>query len=336
MRAAIIDPNRHSLVVTEVPDPEPGPGELLIAVRAAGLNRADLAVRAGGYVVSTSRAASNARPSTPTIAGAELAGEVVAVGADVSGWRVGDAVMAQGRGYAELALVEAGLAIPKPSSLSWEEAGGLPVALLTMHDALVTNGRWQPGDTVAVHAATSGVGVVGMQLALHLGAPLVFGTSRTPAKWPVLSAALGSAVEQGRAVMVVPGDLATRSATLTADRGVDVIIDNVGAAVLEASVASMAIKGRMVQVGRLGGRIGSLDLDELARKRISLIGVTFRTRTRAERLEVVQAARRELTNALDAGALRPVIHRVYPLDEALTAQDDLARDEHVGKLIVRP
>lgn len=360
MRAAVIDPTRQSLDVVELPDPTPGPGELLVEVRAAGLNRADLAVRAGGYVVGTSRSAATSAAAAPAIAGAELAGEVVAVGRDVTGWQVGDAVMAQGRGYAELAVVDAALALHKPVSLSWEEAGGLPVALLTMHDALVTNGRWQEGDTVAVHAATSGVGVIGMQLALHLGAPLVFGISRTPTKWPALRAALGAGpadpgahaqtqqtpgASQGllgrqgpadRVVLVEAGELAERSAALTADRGVDVIIDNVGAAALEDSLAAAAIRGRIVQVGRLGGRNGHLDLDELARKRVSLIGVTFRTRTRAERLAVVEAARRDLGTALEAGALRPVVHRVYPLVEALAAQDDLARNDHVGKLVLRP
>ncbi len=360
MLAVVIDPTRQSLDVVELPDPAPGPGELLVAVRAAGLNRADLAVRTGGYVVGTSRTAASSAAAPPAIAGAELAGEVVAVGRDVTGWQVGSAVMAQGRGYAELAVVDAAMALPKPPSLSWEEAGGLPVALLTMHDALVTNGRWQVGDTVAVHAATSGVGVIGMQLALHLGAPLVFGVSRTPAKWRALRAALGGTgnypadhgrahqaphasqdpldrqVSTDRVVLVKPGELAERSAGLTADRGVDVIIDNVGAAVLEDSLAAAAIRGRIVQVGRLGGRNGHVDLDELARKRVSLIGVTFRTRTRAERLAVVEAARRDLGTALEAGALRPVVHRVYPLLEALAAQDDLARNDHVGKLILRP
>ena len=340
MLAAVIDPTRQSLDIVEMPDPVCGPGDLLVAVRAAGLNRADLAVRAGGYVVGTSRTAAAGAAVAPAIAGAELAGEVVAVGREVTGWQVGDAVMAQGRGYAELAVVDAALAMPKPTSLSWEEAGGLPVALLTMHDALVTNGRWQEGDTVAVHAATSGVGVIGLQLALHLGAPRVFGVSRSPAKWPTLEAALGNAHHGrdivDRVVLVAPGELAERSAALTADRGVDVVIDNVGAATLEDSLAAAAIRGRIVQVGRLGGRHAQLDLDELARKRVSLIGVTFRTRTRAERLAVVEAARRDLGTALEAGVLRPVVHRVYPLHEALAAQDDLARNDHVGKLVLRP
>jgi NADPH:quinone reductase-like Zn-dependent oxidoreductase len=331
MRAAVVDPRHNSLEIVELDDPVPGPGQLLVAVRAAGLNRADLAVRTGRYVVGTSR--NPAAPARPTVAGAELAGEVVAVGRDVEGWAVGDHVMAQGRGYAELAVVDATLALPKPATSSWAEAGALPVALLTMHDALVTNGRWRPGESVAVLAATSGVGVIGVQLALHLGAPLVFGTSRSPAKWPALTAAV---TDPDRLVLTEPDDLAARSAALTDDRGVDVVIDNVGAAALGQSLAASAVLGRIVQVGRLGGRHGELDLDELARKRVSLIGVTFRTRTTAERQAVVDAVRRDLGDALAAGVLRPVVHATYPLDEAAAAQDALARDEHVGKLVLVP
>jgi len=336
MRAAVIDPSRNLLEVTDVPDPRPGAGQLLVAVRAAGLNRADLAARAGRYVVGTGRTTTATAPAEPVVAGAELAGEVVAVGPEVTGWRVGDAVMAQGRGYAELAVVDAALTLPKPEPLSWAEAGALPVALLTMHDALVTNGRWQPGETVVVHAATSGVGVVGVQLALHLGAPLVLGTSRTPAKWPALRAALGGPATDERLVLVEPAELGRRSSELTGDRGIDVVIDNVGATVLEASLAAAAIRGRIVQVGRLGGRHGTIDLDELARKRVSLIGVTFRTRTRAERVAVVEAARRDLDAALAEGVLRPPVHGVFGLDDALAAQEALARDEHVGKLVLQP
>jgi NADPH:quinone reductase-like Zn-dependent oxidoreductase len=331
MRAVVVDPRTNSLELVELDDPTPGPGQLLVAVRAAGLNRADLAVRTGRYVVGTGRSPS--APAGPVVAGGELAGEVVAVGAGVEGWAVGDHVMAQGRGYAELAVVDAALALRRPPVLTWAEAGALPVAVLTMHDALVTNGRWRSGETVVVHAATSGVGVIGVQLALHLGAPLVVGTSRSPAKWPTLADAVGN---PDRLVLLEPHELAERAAALTEDRGIDVIVDNVGAAVLGPSLAASAVLGRIVQVGRLGGRHGELDLDELARKRVSLIGVTFRTRTGAERRAVVDAVRRELGDALDAGVFRPVVHATYPLGEAGAAQDALARDEHVGKLVLVP
>lgn len=327
MRAAVIDPAVGSLTLTEVPDPSPRPGQLLVRVRAAGLNRADLAARAGTYVVGA-----GGRPPRPTTAGAELAGEVLAVGDGVEGWSVGDRVMAQGAGYAELAAVDARLALPAPAALSWEEAGSLPVALLTMHDALVTNGRWAPGESVLVHAVTSGVGVVGAQLALHLGAPLVLGTSRTPAKRERLAELLGDE----RVALCDPGELVTVAAERTDGRGVDVAIDNVGAAVIADTVTAAAILGRIVQVGRLGGRHGTFDLDELARKRVSLIGVTFRTRTPEERFAVVRATLDHVGDAVAAGVLRPPIHATYPLAEAEAAQEALARDEHLGKLVLVP
>ena len=327
MRAAVIDPSAGTLVMTDLPAPSPRPGQLLVRVRAAGLNRADLAARAGTYVVGTT-----ARPVRPTTAGAELAGEVLAVGEGVTGWAVGDRVMAQGAGYAELAVVDARLALPAPPTLSWEEAGALPVALLTMHDALVTNGRWAPGDSVLVHAVTSGVGVIGAQLALHLGAPLVLGTSRTPAKRERLAALLADA----RFAAIDPSDLVGVVQERTDGGGIDVTIDNVGASVLAATLVAAAIRGRIVQVGRLGGRTGSLDLDELARKRVSLIGVTFRTRTVDERVEVVCAAWADLAQAVAAGVLRPPIHATFGLDDAEAAQEALARDEHLGKLVLVP
>lgn len=331
MRAVQVDPAEQSLRVVEVADPAAGPGQLLVKVRAAGLNRADLIARAGRYVVSTS-ATGTAAPPRPFIGGGELAGEVVAIGEGVTGWSVGDRVMSQGPGYAELAVVSAALAMPVPHALSWEQAGALPVALLTMHDALVTNGRWRSGESVLVHAVTSGVGVVGAQMALHLGAPLVLGTSRSSAKREQVAAYLGD----GRFAAVAPDELVAAARARTDGRGVDVTIDNVGANVLEATLEAAAILGRIVQVGRLGGRMGTFDLDELARKRVSLIGVTFRTRNADERRAVRDAAWHDLAAAVAAGALRPLVHEAFPLAEAEAAQAAMGADGHVGKLVLVP
>ena len=330
MRAVVIDPELRDLVVADVADPVAGPGTLLVRVRAAGLNRADLIMRAGNYVTGTSR--SGATSAKRVVAGGELAGEVVGVGDGVTGWRVGDRVMSQGAGYAELAAVDARLAMHVPALLSWEEAGALPVALLTMHDALVTNGRWQTGESVLVHAVTSGVGVIGAQLALHLGAPVVIGTSRTPAK----RAKLAALIDDARLVLVDPADVVTTALERTGGHGIDVAIDNVGASAIAATLEAAAVKGRIIQVGRLGGRTGTLDLDELARKRVALIGVTFRTRTIDERVAVARAAMADLADTVASGALRPPVHETFPLAEARAAQDALARDEHLGKIVLVP
>jgi NADPH:quinone reductase len=324
MRAVLVDPDAKQLLVDDVPDPEPGPGQLLVRVAAAGVNRADLAVTAGTYHRRT--------PSDRFVAGGELAGEIVAAGPDVDGFGVGDRVMSMGPGFAELAAVPAALAMPVPAGMDDATAGALPVALATMHDALVTHGRLAGGMDVVVNAASSGVGVVGVRIALYLGAASVVGTSRSADKRARLEKLIGD--DRFRAA--APDELEATVQELTRGRGVDVIVDNVGAAALAGNIAAIAVLGRIVQVGRLGGRTATIDLDELARKRISLIGVTFRTRSAVERAAVVQAAWRDLGAAVASGIVKPVVHAEYGLGEVPAAHAALARDEHVGKLVVRP
>jgi NADPH2:quinone reductase len=324
MRAVLVDRVAKQLVVDEVPDPLPGPGQLLVRVSAAGVNRADLAVTAGTYPGPAA--------SERFVAGGELTGEIVAVGTDVDGFGVGDRVMSMGPGFAELAVVPAAVAMPVPADMDDATAGALPVALATMHDALVTHGRLVGGHYVVVNAASSGVGVVGVRIALHLGAASIVGSSRSADKRARLEELIGD--DRFRAV--APDELGTTVQELTGGRGVDVIVDNVGAAALADNIGAVAVLGRIVQVGRLGGRTATIDLDELARKRISLIGVTFRTRSAVERAAVVQAAWRDLGAAVASGIVVPVVHAEYGLGEVPAAHAALARDEHIGKLVVRP
>ena len=330
MRAALIDPAAGSLRVDDVADPTPGPGQLLVRVHAAGLNRADLL----GLTAAVRSGTGPGGGRQPWVGGAELAGEVVATGGPAGSWRPGDRVMGQGAGYAELAVIDQDAAMAVPDGLSWEEAGGLPVALLTMHDALVTNGRLAPGDAVLVHAATSGVGTVGVALAAHLGASTVLATSRSADKLATLAGFLGPLPCPVVMVDTTADDFAEAAQRHTGGRGVDVIVDNVGGGILAANVQAAAIKGRIIQVGRLGGRRGELDLDELARKRVSLIGVTFRTRTAEERKEVVR--RCVDTVGTTAARYRPRVDAVYPLSDAAAALDALGRDSHVGKIVLVP
>lgn len=292
----------------------PGRGELLVAVRAAGLNRAD-------YL--------RYQTSGPAVPGSELAGEVLAVGEAVSGWSVGDRVMARGPGFsAEPVTIDARFAIAVPDSFSWEEAGALPVALMTMHDALVTHGRMQAGDRVLVHAATSGVGVAAVQLAALFGASTVFATSRSQTKLDALFDYLGPLACE------LVGIDTTATAFESTATDIDVIVDNVGASVLAGNLVAARLTGRIVQVGRLGGRSAEIDLDELARKRIELIGVTFRTRTDDEVAEIVRRAMDDVGDRLDA--VRPRIERAYPLAQIGEALEDLARNRRIGKLVVKP
>jgi NADPH2:quinone reductase len=292
-------------------DVEPAEGELLVQPRACGLNRADLnEYRAGG-----------------SFPGRELAGEVVALGRGVTDWAVGDRVMARGAGRSAAPVaVPASLAMRVPESFSWAEAGALPVALMTMHDALSTRGRLSVAGRVLIHAATSGVGVTGVQLAALLGASVVFATSRSSAKLDVLRRHVGD----------LPCELVGIDTSTTPFESVaadlDVIVDNVGASVLPGNIAAAAVTGRIVQVGRLGGRAAEIDLEELARKRIELIGVSFRTRSQADVAAIVGRVVTEVGPQMES--VRPRIARTYPMSKWQTAFEDLARNDHVGKLVL--
>ncbi len=251
------------------------------------------------------------------------------MGDGVQGWAVGDRVMSRGAGFATRAVVQARHAMPVPPSFTWEEAGALPIALLTMHDALVTHRALIRGERVLVHAATSGVGVTGVRLASMLGASRVFATSRSASKLAVLAAFVGEPTTS------VLSAIDTSTAAFDAQAtDVGVVVDNVGGSVLAGNIVAAAIGGRIVQVGRLGGRSAEIDLDELARKRIALVGVTFRTRSDDEIAAIVRRAMFDVGQRL--GELAPRVHRTYALDHLSDAFADLATNEHVGKLVVVP
>ena len=241
---------------------------------------------------------------------------------------LGDRVMSRGPGFAPEAVVPARHAIHIPDSFSFEEAGALPIALMTMHDALTTNGLLATGDRVLVHAATSGVGVTGVQLSALLGASTVFATSRSEAKLSVLRSFLGELTCE----LIEVNMSAAAFETLATD--VDVIVDNIGASALAGNMAACRLGGRIVQVGRLGGRTAGIDLDELARKRIGLIGVTFRTRTEDDVADIIERVLADVGGRLEM--LRPRIEATYPLDRLSTALTDLGADRHVGKLVIIP
>ena len=329
MKAARTNPETHVVEATTVDDPVAGAGQVLVAVRAASLNRADLA---------------DVWSKQPIVAGRELAGEVVAVGGGVSdgpsdgpsdgvnGLAIGDRVMGLGAGFAELAVLDAALAMPVPESMEWAAAGATPLAALTMHDALVTNGRVTPGDSVLIHAGTSGVGVAGIQLAAQAGASTVFATSRSAEKLAVLTEFLGDLGCPFVGIDTSNADFAAIVHEHTDGRGVDVVVDNVGGSVLAGNITAAAVTGRIVQVGRLGGRKAELDLEELSRKRLAIVGVTFRTRTPADVAAVVQACVR----GVDFASLRVRVAQTFPLADAPAAYAALQADAHVGKLVIQP
>lgn len=322
MKAAIVTAN--GVAVQDVPEPTPKPQEVLVRVRASGLNRADLTVAAGHAHGSVG--------GTGTIMGMEFAGEVVRCGAEVpDSIRPGQRVMASGAGgYAEYAVADWGRVSPVPdSNMSWAQAATLPIALQTMHDAIATNGALRPGQSVLIQGASSGVGLIGMQVAKLLGASLVFGTSTDAGRRARLT-------EFGadHAVDTTSPDWPDQVLAATGGRGVDLIVDQVSASVANANLRACAILGRIVNVGRLGGTRGEFDYDLHAMRRISYIGVTFRTRSLDEVREIVRRMRTDLWEAVEAGRLALPIDRVFPLAEAAAALEHMRANQHFGKIVL--
>lgn len=324
MRAAVV--TEGGLVVQEVPDPRPAAGEVLVRLRAIGLNRADLGVAAGH------RHGSQGGPGT--IPGIEGAGEVIAVGPEVPAHITpGLRVMASMTGsYAELCAVHWGRLFPVPTdAMPWEVAATLPIALQTMHDAVVTHGLCGPGRSILIQGASSGVGLMGLQVARLMGATTVIGTSTTAERRARLAAfgathALDSA-DPGWVDQVLEA---------TGGRGVDAVVDMISGPLVSQTLRATAILGRIVNVGRLGGTVAAFDFDTHAARRISHIGVTFRTRSAAEVADIVRKARTDLWPALEAGKLALPLDRTYRLDEVTEALARMKANQHFGKLALIP
>jgi len=292
-----------------------------VRVRAATLNRADLGVAAGH--------AHGAMGGAGTILGLDFAGEVAAVGPGVTGVKPGDRITCSGAGgYAEYAVADMGRVLPVPDrNLSWEQAAALPVALGTMHDALVTNGRLAKGEAAMILGASSGVGLMALQIAKFLGAAMVVGTSTDPARRARLA-------EFGADVAVDTKDPGWVDAVLaaTGGRGADVVIDQISGALVAAAMRATAITGRIVNVGRLGGSRAEFDFDLHANRRIAYIGVTHRTRSRDEIRAEYAAMRRDLWDAVQDGRFAIPIDKVFPLAEAVEALAYMKANRHFGKI----
>ena len=321
MKAAVV--TEDGVKVREVEKPTPGPEQVLVRVRAAGLNRADLAVAAGR--------SHGGMGGAGTIVGLEFAGEVEAVGSAVTALKPGDRVMASGSGgYAEYAVADWGRASPIPANnMSYEQAATLPIALQTMHNALVTAGRLKAGETVLIQGASSGVGLMGLQIAKLKGARFVMGTSTNEGRRERLK-------EYGAdlAVDTTEPNWSAKVLAATDGRGVDLIVDQVSASVANENMKAAAVLGRIVNVGRLGGFKGEFDFDLHALKRIDYIGVTFRTRSVEEVREIVQAMRADLWAHVENGGLSLPIDKTFPLDEAAAALEHMRANRHFGKIVL--
>ena len=320
MKAAIL--SESGLAIVEVPKPEIKPNELLVRVRAAGLNRADL-LMIGGRMHGPLGGAG-------TIAGLEWAGEVAETGSENTEFKTGDPVMCSGAGgYAEFATTDWGRVLPLPATdMSFEQAATLPIALQTMHDALVGNGHLKAGESVLIQGASSGVGLMGLQIAKYLGAKLVIGTSRNATRRARLK-------EFGADMAIDPDDPAWPDAVVEATGGgVDLIVDQISGGVANQNMKAARVLGRIVNVGRLGGFTGEFDYDLHALKRINYIGVTFRTRSAEEVREIVRSMRADLWPAVQAGTLHLPLDRVFPLAEAAAALEHMRANAHLGKIVL--
>lgn len=326
MRAVVITRpgGPEVLEVRDVPPPRVGDDDVLVRVRATGLNRADILQRRGGYAPP---------PGSPAeIPGLEYAGEVVEAGHRVTAHAVGDRVygIAGGGAHAELIAVPATTAAPVPQRLSWTDAGAIPEAFITAHDALITQARLAPGQRVLIHAVGSGVGVAAVQVARAIGA-VPFGTSRTADK-------IDRASEHGLEAGAVISDPATLAAVVRewAPDGVDVVLDLVGGAYTPASIGVLAPRGRLMLVGLVAGATATFDLRRILSRRIAVVGTVLRSRSIEEKATATASFTRDLASGFDAGTLNAVVDTVYSLDAIADAHRRMESNESFGKVVIVP
>ncbi|MEU4566239.1 NAD(P)H-quinone oxidoreductase [Micromonospora sp. NPDC023956] len=305
---------------TEVPDPEPGPGEVVVDVRASAVNRADLLQRQGHYPPP---------PGASAYPGLECAGVVAATAPDVTGWRVGQEVCAllAGGGYAERVAVPAGQLLPVPAGVDPVDAAALPEVACTVWSNVVQLARLAAGETLLVHGGGSGIGTFAIQLGAALGATVVV-TARA-AKHERLRA-LGAA----HTVDYREQDFVEEVRRVTDGRGADVILDIMGGAYLGRNVAALATGGRLVVIGMQGGRKAELDLGALLAKRASVAATALRSRPLTEKAAIVQGVREQVWPLVESGRIRPVVDRRMPMSDAAEAHRLVESSDHLGKVLL--
>jgi NADPH:quinone reductase len=321
MKAAVV--GEKGAEVRDLPKPEPKLNEVLIRVRASSLNRADLLVASGHQHGSVGGIGARI--------GLECSGEIEAVGSEVKDFKAGDRVLASAPGgFAEYAVTDASRAHRIPgNNMTYEQAACLPVALQTMHNAVVTAGRLKRGETLLIQGASSGVGLMGMQIGKLMGASTVMGTS-TNAQRRARLKEYGCDV----AIDTTKADWPEDVKKATGGKGVDLIVDMISAPVANGNLEATKILGRIVNVGRLGGMKGEFDFDKHALKRIDYIGVTFRTRSPEEVREIVRALRADLWPAVEAGKLTLPIYKTYKLADIADALEVMRANQHFGKIVI--
>ncbi|MDW3683320.1 NAD(P)H-quinone oxidoreductase [Cupriavidus sp. CV2] len=322
----VVDVPRHGgpevLSVQERPEPKPAAGEVLIRVQAAGVNRPDVMQRAGIYPMP---------PDAPSVPGLEVAGTVSALGDGVTHWKVGDRVCALliGGGYAEYVAVPGGQCMPIPGGIDMVLAAALPEAAFTAWSALIEHGRLKAGENLLVHGGTSGVGSLALQWAKHLGAK-IFATAGSAEKCNVCRS-LGADV----AINYREQDYERLVNEHTDGRGVDVILDMVGAPYFARNLAAIARDGRMVYIAHPMGRELTVDIGTVMMKRAYITGTTLRHRTLEQKAEIAREIEATLWPLVADGRVRPLVNRVFPLRDAAEAHSHLESGDNIGKIVLQ-
>ncbi|MFH6687864.1 NAD(P)H-quinone oxidoreductase [Cellulosimicrobium funkei] len=313
----------EKLTVSTLPDQTPGPDELVVDVASAGVNRADLLQRAGSYPPP---------PGAPDWPGLEVSGTVARVGDAVSGWSVGDRVVAllDGGGYAEQVRVRATQVLPVPEGVDLVDAAALPEAVCTVWSNVVDVGRLAPGEWLLVHGGSGGVGTVGVQLGAALGAHVAVTAGGRDRGHRCLALGASLAVDHREEDFVA----AVRDAS--GGHGADVVLDVVGAAYLPRNLEVLATGGRLVVIGMQKGRRAELDLGLLLARRATVAGTTLRARPPQEKARIVHEVLTHVWPLVEDGRVRPVVHARLPLDEAARAHELLDSGEVFGKVLLVP
>lgn len=324
VKAIVIDaPGDESVMhIGDVPAPELAPGCLRIRVAAAAVNRADLLQRRGLYPPP---------PGASEILGLECSGEVVEVADDVEGWRRGDRVMAllAGGGYAEEVVVHAGSALSVPECVSLLEAAAVPEVFLTVFLNVFQLGGLREGGAVLVHGGGSGIGTAAIQMIKASGSTIVV-TAGSDEKC-IRCRDLGADV----AVNYRSGDFVAAAKDATGGRGVDIVLDSIGAPYLDRNLAALAVGGKLVLIGLMGGAQAEIGLGPLLMRRLQVIGSTLRARPVEEKASIASAFRARFGPSLEKGGIRPIVDRVFPLEEAAAAHRLIEASEHFGKVVLQ-
>ncbi|MFI8740772.1 NAD(P)H-quinone oxidoreductase [Stutzerimonas zhaodongensis] len=309
------------LRMAEGPVPEPGPHDVLVRVAYAGINRPDVFQRSGSYPPP---------PDASPLLGLEISGEIVALGADVSGWKVGDQVCAltPGGGYAEYCVAPAEHCLPVPAGLSFLEAAALPETYFTVWSNVFERGALQPGEAFLVHGGSSGIGLTAIQLAKQFGAT-VYTTVGSSEKADACRRAGAD-----RVINYHEEDFVEVLKQATDGNGVNVILDMVGGDYIPRNIKSLAVEGRLVQIAFLKGSRVELDTAPIMRKRLTFTGSTLRPRSRAEKADIAKALQDKVWPLLDQGLCHPVIHATFPLKEAAEAHRLMESSKHIGKIML--